>query len=141
MNKKDNGAPPGYLYDEIDKPIIMSHRWIDNGNGYLVNRDKGKKVYLHRIILQAKKGQICDHINRNRNDNRRCNLRIVDIGTSVHNRNTINKINTIGVEPSSNGKTFCARIRRNGIRYYLGNFRTIKEAQKIYKIREKELYG
>ena len=54
---------------------------------------RGKNVYgvvspntlLHRFIMDAKTGDIIDHINRNTLDIRRCNLRIVD--HSINNKN------------------------------------------------------
>ena len=54
---------------------------------------RGKNVYgvvspntlLHRFIMDAKTGDVVDHINRNTLDNRRCNLRIVD--HSINNKN------------------------------------------------------
>ena len=54
---------------------------------------RGKNIYgvispnilLHRFIMDAKTGDVVDHINRNTLDNRRCNLRIVDY--SINNKN------------------------------------------------------
>jgi hypothetical protein len=37
----------------------------------------GEWVYLHRVILNARSGELVDHINQNGLDNRRANLRIV----------------------------------------------------------------
>jgi hypothetical protein len=45
-----------------------------------------KQTVLSRFIMDAKEGQIVDHINRNPRDNRRSNLRIV-----THRQNSLNK--------------------------------------------------
>ena len=42
--------------------------------------------YLHRVILNAPKGKYVDHINGNRLDNRRSNLRIVSAIGNGQNR-------------------------------------------------------
>lgn len=66
------------LIDEQDLHLFTTTAFSDNGCGYLRGQDaKTKKLtYLHRIIANAKPGQIVDHINRDTYDNRRCNLRI-----------------------------------------------------------------
>lgn len=67
------------LYDEADQAIVDSYKWHLNSHGYAVWRGivDGKKqtVRLHRLINGTPDGMITDHINRNRLDNRRENLR------------------------------------------------------------------
>ena len=67
--------------DEESLPIFNSRKWHISDTGYVVWRgiNNGKKhtVRLHRLIAQAKDGEIVDHINRNKLDNRKSNLRIV----------------------------------------------------------------
>lgn len=43
-------------------------------------------IRLHRLIAQAPKHSVVDHINRNVLDNRRCNLRVCDHATNNRNR-------------------------------------------------------
>ena len=73
------------LVEEADYPLVASHKWyavkdghhtyaatnIKNGDGYFNKR-------MHLLLLEAKKGEIVDHINRDGLDNRRQNLRIVN---------------------------------------------------------------
>ena len=77
------------LIDEASLPIFQSRKWHINDNGYVVWRgvDNGTKktVRLHREIIGAKDGEIVDHINRNKLDNRLCNLRIVSRRENNHN--------------------------------------------------------
>lgn len=77
------------LIDEAGLPIFQSRKWHINDNGYVIWRgvDNGvkKTVRLHREIIGAKDGEIVDHINRNKLDNRLCNLRIVSQKENIHN--------------------------------------------------------
>lgn len=77
------------LIDEASLPIFQSRKWHINDNGYVVWRglDNGvkKTVRLHREIIRAKDSEIVDHINRNKLDNRLCNLRIVSQKENTHN--------------------------------------------------------
>lgn len=106
-----------------------SHQWHLNSEGYAC-RTNGKKecVYLHREINKTPSGFHTDHINRNKLDNRRSNLRTV---TSAENQlNTGLRVdNTSGERGiSKKGNKWQVHLRRNGNKYFLGNFDTIEEA-------------
>lgn len=58
--------------DDIDK--VKYIKWRLNGNGYVIN-NSSTTMFLHRRILNC--NTIVDHINGNRLDNRKCNLRVV----------------------------------------------------------------
>lgn len=81
------------FYDEEDQPIVDSRKWHINSMGYAVWRGtvNGKKstVRLHRLINNTPTGLTTDHINHNRLDNRRCNLR--DCTQSENMRNLSNQ--------------------------------------------------
>jgi hypothetical protein len=67
-----------------------------------------KQTVLSRFVMDAKKGQIVDHRNRDPKDNRRSNLRIV-----THRQNSLNKrcksaTGLIGVYlRRKNGRSYC----------------------------------
>lgn len=46
--------------------------------GYPSCKIKRKSVYLHHLVLKPEPGLVCDHINRDKMDCRRSNLRAVD---------------------------------------------------------------
>jgi predicted aspartyl protease len=74
--------------------------------------------------------QLIDHINGNKADNRRKNLRPVTYAENCHNRkrNSNNTSGTTGVRKVENGK-FEAYIYVNGKKIHLGYFATKKEAE------------
>lgn len=77
------------ILDDGDAHLAQTYRWCDNGDGYAKAYDRKTKrfVYLHRIVTQAQRGQIVDHINGNRMDCRRANLRITDrSGNALNSR-------------------------------------------------------
>ncbi len=81
------------LIDDIDEHIFRQYKWHINDSGYVVwrgNKD-GKKqtVRLHRLIAQPKNGLVVDHINRNKLDNRRSNLRCVTQAVNLKNRDDV----------------------------------------------------
>lgn len=85
------------IVDEEDYEWVSKHKWTYANTGYVKrNTNKDKRTYLlHREILKAKKGQIVDHINRNKLDNRRSNLRIASRSQNAFN-SILNKRNTSG---------------------------------------------
>ena len=97
----------------------------------------GKRVHmlLHRMVIGAKPGEVCDHINGDTLDNRRCNLRIVT--TRENNLNAAKK-------PSKHGNRFrgistrtygfASQIRIDGRIACLGTFMTDVEAAYAYDV-------
>ncbi|MFA5291420.1 MAG: HNH endonuclease signature motif containing protein [Phycisphaerae bacterium] len=58
---------------------------------------KDKKYTLARLLMGPGENEVVDHINRNRLDNRRCNLRIVSPRQNSLNRTSKNSTGLIGV--------------------------------------------
>lgn len=72
------------LVDADDLDRLSRYSWSVGADGYPQARVKGKMVRLHEFLLARYRGPglVIDHINRNRLDNRKDNLRIV---TKSHN--------------------------------------------------------
>jgi hypothetical protein len=104
--------------------------WNISNDGYIQNTKVG---LMHRIIMKAKEGEIVDHINNTRYDNRNCNLRIASAGLNSHNstksKNASSKY--FGVSLRKNGKWKSA-ITYKGERYHLGYFEDEIDAAKAY---------
>ena len=107
----------------------------NRNNLYAQKRVNGKNIYLHRYIMNAKKGDYIDHINHDTLDNRKDNLRITNNANNLRNGN-IRINNTTGINGISYDKTrkkYVARIKVNYKTIFLGRFDTLKEATKIRK--------
>lgn len=68
-----------------------------------------KSICLSRYIMHAVKGDFVDHKNRNPLDNRRCNLRLVNVRQNVLNRRIKNNTGLIGVSKGRHRKRFRVR--------------------------------
>jgi len=117
------------IYTVVDTDIAEK---IKNKNIYLRSIDKPyvcfwqnrKHVFLHRFVMNAKEGQITDHINKNKLDNRRCNLRFVTSSQSSLNR-TLKKIPASKynrVYELKSKKKFRARLRPMSGNIEVGRF-------------------
>ena len=77
------------LLDDDSINIYNEKLWHISDTGYVVWRgiEYGvkKTVRLHRLVIGAKDNEIVDHINRNKLDNRLCNLRICSFKDNIHN--------------------------------------------------------
>lgn len=84
-----------FYFDLSDFEMVKKYTWYKrNDSGYIYNMKN--RIYLHRFVMNCKKEEIIDHINRNRLDNRKENLRIVSLNENNHNR-SIGKNNTSGI--------------------------------------------
>lgn len=93
--------------------------------GYAQAYIKGKTYKAHRIICSAKDGEIVDHIDRNKLNNQRENLRIASKYLNVHNRacgRFDRKRNFLGTEFIKNG--YRAVITRFGKRIVSASYKS-----------------
>ena len=83
------------LIDDEDYDWLMQWKWVYS-NGYAFRWSKGGKKYrkgtfMHRMICNTSVGMLTDHINGNKLDNRRSNLRICTASDNQANRIKLHK--------------------------------------------------
>lgn len=135
------------LVDDDDFLIYGNMKWFVNSDGYPKNhsgpRKTRKSKSLHRLIMKAQKGETVDHINRNKLDNRKCNLRIVPQQKQCFNRSLSkhNKTGYKGVGFNKRLNKYIAQICKDYKTYHLGVFETKEEAAKVYDENAIKLFG
>ncbi len=130
------------LSDE-DYDVVTRHSWWRNVHGYVVARIDGKEVYLHRLIMGYPDGLVVDHINGDRLDNRRSNLRVCKIKENVRNaqRPSNNTSGHTGVSYRKDRDRYRAYIMVDRKQIALGNYETLEEAVKARRRAEQEYFG
>lgn len=127
--------------DEEDFYSVSRHGWYFMNSGYAVATIKGKKVLLHRFIMSAPIGLEVDHVNGDKLDNRKNNLRLCTRQQNEVNKNP-GKNNTSGfrgVVKHKNGFKAQTYFMKKNI--HIGYFKTEEEAVSAYKAKVKELFG
>jgi hypothetical protein len=127
------------LVDDEDYDELNKYKWSQAVDGYIVRTEYGQTVRMHNEVLKLRNGSGLDHIDRNRANNQKSNLRIVDHSTNCQNKVTKNNFGFKGV--SFKYKKFRAVISRHGKQYHLGYFETPEEAARVYDRKALELYG
>jgi hypothetical protein len=102
---------------------------------------RGRSRSLYRIIMDAKDGEQVDHIDGNRLNNRRSNLRIC---TQFENSRNIKIVRGVskykGVSWKNRISKWSVSIRINKKRYHLGDFVNEIEAARTYDVFARELH-
>lgn len=118
------------LVDDKDFDWLNQWKWyFDSSTGYATRKDPNK-VYLHRLINNTPQGKQTDHINRDRLDNRRENLRTVTPTLNMQNSSTrnTNKSGFKGIWFWKQRNKWEVSITANYKKIHLGLFKDIKDA-------------
>jgi hypothetical protein len=133
----EHSVPTGVLLDDDDLDRVLAlGKWFVDEKGYVrINKQmdyKQYKIRLHRFVMGLSKLDKCqvDHINGNKLDNRKQNLRLVTNQQNQMNRlpNKTNISGRVGVTYNKRNGTWVSRIKLNNVLFYLGTFKRIEDA-------------
>lgn len=124
-----------YFY-ECDYDLIKHFKWCIDGSGYAFSYSKTNKGYARIYMHHLLGGKFYDHKNRNRIDNRRCNLRKCTRQQNSMNTskqaNTTSKYKGVSLKNDGRNKKWQSNIRVNNKLIYLGNYYHEEEAAVAY---------
>lgn len=129
----------------VDKDFahLDKYFWSLHIMGYAASRSPGKHTLLHRMIMQPEASVDIDHINGDKLDNRKSNLRLCSRGQNGLNKPQRSHSKQLykGIEYRKDVGKYTARINFKGKRYNLGHYVTPEEAASVYNAKAKELFG
>lgn len=133
------------LVDDADYAFLMQWQWRLNNKGYAVRSEviAGKRVYvnMHRVILDAPRGRYVDHIDNNKLNNTRINLRLCTGSQNQANRR-LHRNNTSGFKGvTRRGDRWHARIEVNGKSIHLGYHDSAHQASLVYDHAARRYFG
>lgn len=140
------------LVDSEDFELVGSLRWHLHTSGYAVNdkriwlgngKSRVERRWMHRMIMNTPKDTQTDHINHDKLDNRRSNLRLCSQSENSANA-SLRKDSTSGYK----GVTWLKRTNmwqvRIGVkmrRICIGHFREKEEAIQAYRAAAQKYHG
>lgn len=124
------------IVSDEDYDYLNQWRWCLHIKGYAMRNQTRKGhgghrcILMHRAVLERKLGrelaggEYADHLNRQKLDNQRHNLRIATVSENNMNRAGIGASRYLGVFHSGkpNGKQWRVQIRHDGDQLHIGSF-------------------
>lgn len=133
------------LVDDEDYNWLNQFKWSLN-HGYAhanLREGKNKNVRMHRLLLNVAKEMQTDHIDNNRLNNQKNNLRVVTNLQNIMNKSSYKNrtSNYKGVHYEKQTKRWRSLISLNNNRFFLGRFKIEIDAAKAYNEKAIELFG
>lgn len=135
-----------FYFDLSDYNAIKDYCWYINQHGYVEAKCGEIHIKMHRFVLKdvdVPDGYVIDHIDRNKANNSKDNLRILSFRENTINKDapSNNSSGIIGVHWSTQNKRWIVQIGINNQRKYIGSFVDKTEAIIARLKAEKEYFG
>lgn len=115
-------------YAKVDDSTFKKYghlSWYLSDTGYAMRKSKEGSIRLHRLVASTPEGKVTDHLNGDKLDNRKSNLRIC-----TQKANTQNRKNTKGYAWDKAKSKWVVRYRNK----FYGRYLTEKEAKRAYQL-------
>lgn len=128
--------------DREDLYKVKTGKWSDGGkSGYPIREIKGKMTLLHWVVMGKRKGYVSDHINGDKLDNRKENLRFVTVQQNMCNRSKMKGVYISNYYKNKKQKKWVAHIIYKEKFHYLGIFDKEGDAIEVRKLAEIKYFG
>jgi hypothetical protein len=133
------------IVDADDYERLSKYKWQLGGwkKKYAQRSIGGTTIMMHNEILDVPAGMVCDHINHNELDNRKCNLRACTPAQNGYNRlpNRNGSSKYKGVCLNKNSRKWEANIRYQKHLIHIGCYDYEQDAALAYDDMAIELFG
>lgn len=136
------------IVDDDDYEQLQQYGWMLSKLGYVMRFASMKyyfnrTIWLHRIIAKTPEDMVTDHINGNKLDNRKVNLRVCTKSQNAINAKlrVDNKTGHKGVHFDKQRKKYMAYLTVNKQRIQLGRYSSMEEAVTAYRKASAEMHG
>lgn len=130
-----------FFFDKEDLDKVRNYSWYVGGKGYIRTSLNPSTTPLHRFILGITSNDAIniDHVNRNKLDNRKCNLRMATYSENNYNRVKKGSSKYKGVYKQ--GDKWRCVITKDGKKTHIGYYTSEEEAAMAYNKKAVELFG
>lgn len=132
------------LIDDEDLSAISAHSWRKTHRGYIAAHINNKMIYLHRFIMgDPPAGLVTDHIDGDKSNNQRANLRFVTMQQNAQNsaRQRDSSSRFKGVHWVTKRRLWKATITVDKVRITLGFFVSDVDAALAYNAAATQHHG
>jgi hypothetical protein len=140
------------IVDDADYAEVSKHKWrltsVRNGKGYASAFVKiGRtSIGMHRMLMKPPAGMVVDHINGNKLDNRRENLRLCTASQNQWNAGKrilkgTSKYKGVCRPSAPSPRPWVAQIRSDWKTILIGRYKTERLAALAYNLAARMLHG
>lgn len=131
-----------FLFDPEFLSLVSSRTWHSSKKGYIISGRGKTRILLHRFVMNAPPDKQVDHINRDKADCRRSNLRLAENAENCANTGTYaNNLSSGHKNVYLVDGRYRVKIRKAGKLHCFRGYDALAEAVAVANEKRKELFG